>query len=414
VTVTLATIRAAAAALDGLVVRTPLIHSRTLSDIAGAELHLKLENLQYTASFKERGALNVLRQLGDAERAAGVIAVSAGNHAQAVAHHAARLGIAAVIVMPNNTPFIKVSNTESLGARVELHGDNLGEASAYAHSLADDRGYVFIHPYDDPRIIAGQGTLALEMLEQNPELDILVVPIGGGGLISGCAIAAKALRPEIEIVGVEAALYPSMKQAIEGAAPTAEGHTIAEGIAVKSPGTLTRPIIEKLVSDILLVSEGAIEQAVHLIAEIEKLVSEGAGAAPLAAVIEHRERFAGKRVGLVLSGGNIDSRLLASVLMRGLVRSGRLVRVRIEVSDLPGSLARVTGLIGEHGGNIIEVDHERWYYDVPVRLTELDLLIETRDSENARHIVQALVEEGFPTRLLSGAALGHGNGDTLV
>ncbi len=404
-TVTIAHIRDAAAALDGLVVRTPLVHSKTLSGITGAELFLKLENLQYTASFKERGALNRLRALSDDERKAGVIALSAGNHAQAVAYHADRLGIEAVIVMPDNTPFIKVSNTQNLGARVELHGDNLNEASQFAHSLADEKEYVIIHPYDDDLVMAGQGTLAIEMLEQNPDLDILVAPIGGGGLIAGCAVAAKALAPKIEIIGVEAALYPSMKEAIEGAPATAEGHTIAEGIAVKSPGALTQPIIEKLVSEILLVSEGAIEQAVHLIAEIEKLVTEGAGAAPLAAVIENRDRFAGKNVGLVISGGNIDSRLLASVLMRGLVRSGRLVRVRIEATDLPGSLARVTGLIGEHGGNIIEVDHERWYYDVPVRFTELDLLIETRDADNARDIVQALIDEGFPTRMLSSAAM---------
>jgi len=404
-TVTIAHIRDAAAVLDGLVVRTPLVHSKTLSGITGAELFLKLENLQYTASFKERGALNRLRALSDDERKAGVIALSAGNHAQAVAYHADRLGIEAVIVMPDNTPFIKVSNTQNLGARVELHGDNLNEASQFAHSLADEKGYVIIHPYDDDLVMAGQGTLAIEMLKQNPDLDILVAPIGGGGLIAGCAVAAKALAPKIEIIGVEAALYPSMKEAIEGAPATAEGHTIAEGIAVKSPGALTQPIIEKLVSEILLVSEGAIEQAVHLIAEIEKLVTEGAGAAPLAAVIENHDRFAGKNVGLVISGGNIDSRLLASVLMRGLVRSGRLVRVRIEATDLPGSLARVTGLIGEHGGNIIEVDHERWYYDVPVRFTELDLLIETRDADNARDIVQALIDEGFPTRMLSSAAM---------
>jgi threonine dehydratase len=404
-TVTIKHIRDAAAALDGLVVRTPLVHSKTLSGITGAELYLKLENLQYTASFKERGALNRLRSLSDDERKAGVIALSAGNHAQAIAYHAKQLGIEAIIVMPENTPFIKVSNTRNLGARVELHGDHLNEASQFAHAMADENGYVFIHPYDDELVMAGQGTLAIEMLEQKPDLNILVVPIGGGGLIAGCAIAAKALAPKIEIIGVEAALYPSMKEAIDGAPATAEGHTIAEGIAVKSPGKLTQPIIEKLVSEILLVSEGAIEQAVHLIAEIEKLVSEGAGAAPLAAVVENREIFSGKNVGLVISGGNIDSRLLASVLMRGLVRSGRLVRVRIEASDLPGSLARVTGLIGEHGGNIIEVDHERWYYDVSVRFTELDLLIETRDAENARDIVQALNDEGFPTRLLSGAAM---------
>lgn len=267
--------------------------------------------------------------------------------------------------MPDNTPFIKVSNTKNLGARVELHGDNLNESSQFAHSLADEKGYVVIHPYDDNLVMAEQGTLAIEMLEQNPDLDILVAPIGGGGLIAGCAVAAKALAPKIEIICVEAALYPSMKEAIEG----------------------------------------AIEQAVHLIAEIEKLVTEGADAAPLAAAIENHDRFAGENVRLVISGGNIDSRLLASVLMRELVRSGRLVRVRIEATDLPGSLARVTGLIGVHGGNIIEVDHERWYYDVLVRFTKLDLLIETRDADNARDIVQALINEGFPTRMLSSAAM---------
>ncbi len=404
-TVSIKEIRSAAAAIDGLVVQTPLVHSKTLSDMAGAELYLKLENLQYTASFKERGALNRLRVLNKAERAAGVIAMSAGNHAQAVAYHANRLGIESIIVMPHNTPYIKITNTENLGARVELHGDNMNEASDYARSLAEKNGYTFIHPYDDELILAGQGTLALEMLEQNPALDVLVVPIGGGGLIAGCAIAAKALRPKIEIIGVEAALYPSMKEAIDGTASTAQGHTIADGIAIKSPGALTRPIIENLVSDIVLVSESAIEHAVQLIAEIEKLVCEGAGAASLAAVMDNRKKFAGKTVGLVISGGNIDSRLLASVLMRGLVRSGRLVRVRIEASDLPGSLARVTALIAERGGNIIEVNHERWDYDLPVRFTELDLLLETRDSDNARDIVQALIDEGYPTRSLSGSTM---------
>ena len=408
-TVTIKTIRKAAAAIDGAVARTPMVYSKTLSDITGAELWLKLENLQYTASFKERGALNRLLALTDDERAAGIIAMSAGNHAQAVAHHATRLGIAATIVMPSNTPFIKVTNTETLGARVVLHGDSVDEAAVFAHDLAKKDGLVFIHPYDDELVIAGQGTLAIEMLEDQPDLDALVVPIGGGGLIAGCATAAKAIRPEIEIIGVEAALYPSMHEALDGTAATAHGHTIAEGIAVRQPGKITRRIVKSLVSDIVLVSEGAIEQAVHLIAEIEKLVAEGAGATPLAAVIERPETFAGRRVGLVISGGNIDSRLLASVLMRGLVRSGRLVRLRIEVSDLPGSLARVTGLIGKLGGNIVEVDHERWYYDVPVRLTELDVLVETRDPSNARDIVEGLNAEGFPARLLSGTAI-DGNG----
>jgi threonine dehydratase len=407
-TVTIEQIRAAGAAIAGSVVNTPLIHSRTLSEICGATLFLKLENLQYTASFKERGALNKLLSLDAAARAAGVIAMSAGNHAQAVAHHATRLGIAATIVMPHNTPFIKVTNTERLGARVILHGDGLAEAESFARDLGQRDGLSVVHPYDDGHVIAGQGTVALEMLETNPDLEVLVVPVGGGGLIAGCATAAKAVKPAIEVVGVEAALYPSMHQALRGEEPGVQGETIAEGIAVKTPGTLTRAVIARLVADIILVGEGEIEHAVHLTAEIEKLVVEGAGAAPLAAVMAGRARFAGRRVGLVVSGGNIDSRILASVLMRGLVRAGRLVRLRVEVSDQPGSLARVTALIGEFGGNIVEVKHERWFYDVPLRMTEIDFLLETRDAANAGEIVAGLTDQGLPVRLLSSTALDGG------
>ncbi len=407
-TVTIEDIRAAAAAIAGGIVHTPCMHSRTLSEICGARLFLKLENLQYTASFKERGALNKLLALSAAERRAGVIAMSAGNHAQAVAFHAAALGIAATIVMPRATPFNKVANTERLGATVVLHGDSLAEAARFAADRCRREGRVFIHPYDDAHVIAGQGTVALEMLDEVPGLEVLVVPIGGGGLIAGCATAARAVKPEIEVIGVEAELCPSMSRALKGESAARDGDTIAEGIAVESPGALTRPVVEALVADILLVGEGDIEHAVQLTAEIEKLVVEGAGAAPLAAVLTHRGRFSGRTVGLVVSGGNIDSRLLSLVLMRGLVRAGRLVRLRVEVSDVPGSLARVTARIGELGANIVEVAHERWYYDVPVRMTEVDFLIETRDGDHARAVLDGLAEAGIPAHRLSSTALEEG------
>jgi threonine dehydratase len=405
-TVTIDDIRAARAAIAGEVARTPLVTSRTLSEIAGADIRLKLENLQYTASFKERGALNRLLALAPEERKRGVIAVSAGNHAQAVAYHATRLGIAATVVMPAATPFIKVANTERLGAHVVLEGDTLAEAATRADALAAAESLVFIHPYDDALVIAGQGTVALEMLEDAPDLDVLVVPVGGGGLIAGCAVAARAVNPGIEIVGVEAALYPSMRQALAGEEPRVHGETIAEGIAVKTPGTLTRAIVADLVADILLVGESEIERAVHLTAEIEKLVVEGAGAAPLAAVLSNRERFAGLRCGLVVSGGNIDSRLLSSVLMRGLVRDGRLVRIRVEVSDRPGQLSAVTALIGELGGNIVDVHHDRWYRDIPVKMTGIDFVVEIRDDSAAQRIVDGLTGHGFDARRLSSDADG--------
>jgi threonine dehydratase len=395
----------AAQAISGEVLRTPFRHSRTLSGITGAQIFLKLEAFQFTGSFKERGALNRILALGRAERAAGVIAMSAGNHAQAVAYHARRLGIDATIVMPSNTPLVKVSNTEKLGARVVLHGETLAESSEFAIRLGKDEGRAFVHPYDDERIIAGQGTVALEMLQDQPDLDAIVVPIGGGGLIAGCAIAAAALQPKAQVIGVQAALCPAMACTIRGEAVPAVGHTIAEGIAVKNPGRLTRVIISERVADIMLVSEGAIERAITMMAEIEKVVTEGAGAVPLAAVLADAARFAGKRVGLVISGANIDSRLLASVLVRGLVRSGLLVRVRVEVSDQPGSLARVTAEVARLGGNIVEVDHERWYHDVPVRLTEIDLLIEVRSPDDAEDIIVGLNRQGFSAKRLSDSAL---------
>ena len=405
-TVTLDDIRDAESQLSGVIVETPTVHSRTLSAIAGCDIVLKLENLQYTGSFKDRGALVKLLSLSPEERKAGVIAVSAGNHAQGVAYHAERLGIPATIVMPEGTPFTKVRQTEMFGARVVLQGDGFAEAAAFAATLRARDGLTLIHPYDDARVIAGQGTIALEMIDADPALDVLVVPIGGGGLIAGVAVAAKAFRPAITVIGVETELYPSMYQAIRGLAPTSGGQTIAEGIAVKKPGELTKPIVAALVEDILLVSERAVEHAVQMLLEIEKTVAEGAGAAPLAAVLANRERFAGKRVGLIVTGGNIDSRLLASVLLRGLIRDGRIVRLRVETRDVPGALGHVARMIGEKGGNIVEIYHQRLFYDVPVKLAELDVVLETRDPSHVEAIISALRAAGFPTRLLGNTARG--------
>jgi threonine dehydratase len=403
-TFTLDDVRAAARAIDGAVVRTPTVLSRTLSALCGATVHLKLENLQFTASFKERGALNKLLSLTEDQRARGVIAVSAGNHAQAVAYHGTRLGIATTIVMPVHAPFIKIRNTERLGARVVLAGESFTEATAFAAAEASAKALTAVHPYDDALVAAGQGTLAIEMLEDAPAIEALVVPIGGGGLIAGCAVAAQALRPGIDVFGVEAALYPSMQRAVAGLPAEPEGPTIADGIAVKTPGALTLPIVRERVREILLVGEAELEQAVQLIAEIEKLVAEGAGAAPLAALLAYPDRFAGRTVGLVLSGGNIDARLLSSVLMRGLVRSGRLVRLRVLVSDQAGSLARATQRIGELGGNIVEIQHQRWFRDVPVRLAEIDVLVEVMDPAAAHALAAGLEKAGMPTRILSDAA----------
>ncbi|HUC61043.1 MAG TPA: threonine ammonia-lyase [Alphaproteobacteria bacterium] len=404
--VTFDDIEDAARALAGAVVATPTLPARRLDAMVGAPVTLKLECRQYTGSFKDRGALNKLRKLDAAARAKGVVACSAGNHAQGVAHHASRLGIRAIIVMPKATPFTKAEQTKRLGAEVVLQGDDLNQALDHADRLVRERGLTFIHPYDDPAIVAGQGTAALEMLRAAPELDCLVVPIGGGGLIAGSAIAAQALKPGIEIFGVESALYPSMRQAIAGETPHAGGSTIAEGIAVKRPGALTRPIIEERVKEILLVDEDALERAVLAMAEQEKLVVEGAGAAGLAALLAYPERFQGRRVGLIVSGGNIDSRVLASILMRGLAREGRLARLRIEISDAPGVLARVAGLIGRLGGNIVEVYHQRLYYDVPVTMTDLDVVVETRNQQHVDEILACLATEGFAARLLSATGKG--------
>ena len=399
--VTLSSIRDAREQIAGTIKPTPLAQSQVLSELAGCEVWLKLENLQFTASFKERGALVKLSSLSRDEREAGVVAASAGNHAQGVAFMAKRLGIPATIVMPKDTPFTKISRTEALEATIVLSGDSLAEAAEHARALSDQHGLTLVHPYDDAKVIAGQGTVALEILEANDAIDCLIVPIGGGGLISGIAVAAKALKPDIEIIGVEASLYPSMYQAIRGEEPHVGGQTIADGIAVKNPGSLTKPIVEQLVDNIVLVDEAAIEQAVQTLIEIEKTVAEGAGAAALAGLFANRERFAGKRVCVLVSGGNIDARVLASILMRGLVREGRLIRIRVEISDAPGALARVATLIGECGGNIVEIYHQRLFQDVPVRRADLDVVLETRDRRHVESIVGALREAGFHTRLLS-------------
>jgi threonine dehydratase len=393
----------AAAMIDGAIVKTPLVPAATLSAAAGCEIWLKLETQHPTGSFKERGALNKLLTLNENERGAGVVAMSAGNHAQGVAYHARRLGIPATIVMPEGTPFTKIDRTESLGATVVIEGESLVAAREAADALASDKGLVPVHPYDDPAVIAGQGTIAGEILADKPDLDTLIVPIGGGGLISGIAVAAKALQPGIEIIGVQSALYPAMRDVLAGKAPDTApaGATLAEGIAVKEPGLLTRQIVAALVSDILLAEEAQIEAAIEHLVDREKLVAEGAGAAGVAAILANAERFCGKRVGVVITGGNIDARLLASVLMRGLVREGCLVRLRSELPDVPGALARLSAVIGGRGGNIVEVHHQRLFQDASVKRAELDVVIETQSRRHVAAIVAALIAAGFPTQLLS-------------
>ena len=386
--------REAAKRIAGAVERTPCVHSRTLSQLTGADVFLKFENLQFTASFKERGALNKLLTLGDGERARGVIAMSAGNHAQGVAYHAARLGIRSVIVMPKGTPNTKVKNTRVHGADVVLEGDSLAEAAERARARAATEGLTFIHPYDDLAIIAGQGTVALEMLEDVPDLDLLVVPIGGGGLISGMATAARGLRPDIRVFGVESKSYRAMYQRLHGQPVEVGGDTIAEGLAVRDVGKLTLEIVQRLVEDVLIVEEATIERAVVALIEIEKTVAEGAGAAGLAALLEHPSAFRGRRVGIPLCGGNIDTRVLAAVLMRGLVRDGRLVRLRVTMPDVSGSLAKVATLIGEAGGNIVEVQHQRLFGTTSVKSPEVEFLIETRDRAHSEAIVAALKAKG--------------------
>jgi len=394
-TVTLEDIRAAAGRIAGAVEQTPLVRSRTLSQLTGAQVFLKFENLQFTASFKERGALNKLLSLSSEERARGVIAMSAGNHAQAVAYHAARLGIPATIVMPKGSPNTKIKNTQVHGATVVLEGENLFEAGKHARALAARDNLVFVHPYEDPLIIAGQGTCGLEMLAAAPELDVLVVPVGGGGLISGIATAAKALKPAIRVFGVETKNYPSMHQRLNNLPVECGGDTIAEGIAVKDVGATALEIIRRLVEEVLVVEEETIERAVVALIEIEKTVAEGAGAAGLAALLEYPGRFAGKRVGILVSGGNIDSRVLASVLMRGLVRDGRLVRLRVTMPDVSGSLAKVATAIAEAGGNIVEIQHQRIFGTSSVRSPEVEFLVATRDRAHTDALVRALQENSI-------------------
>lgn len=398
-TVSLQDIRDAAAAIAGAVVATPCLPSRTLSEITGAQVFLKFENHQFTASFKERGALTKLLSLSPDQRARGVIAASAGNHAQGVAYHARRLGIPAVIVMPRHTPAVKVEQTRAFGAEVVLAGELFDDARAHASELAVSGGLTMVHPYDDERVIAGQGTIALEMLAAYPDLDMLVVPIGGGGLISGIALAAKALKPGIEVLGVETQRFPSMYCALKGTTPQFGTTTIADGIAVKQPGALTLPIVRALVSEVLLVDEGDIEQAIVLLLEIEKTVVEGAGAAGLACLLRYRERFVGRKVGVVLCGGNIDPLMLSDIIERGMVRSGRLTRLQVVLRDLPGSLAQVTACLAQANANIEEVHHQRAFTHQPVRSAEVDFVLETRGHEHVAQIIEALAAAGFEARL---------------
>ena len=404
--VTLADVEAARRVIAGAVLRTPMLPAPKLSALTGAEVFVKYENLQVTNSFKERGALAKLASLSADERARGVIAMSAGNHAQAVAYHAARLGIPATIVMPQMTPYVKVAATQAYGAEVVLHGESIAEAHARAASIARERNLTWVHPYDDPYVIAGQGTIALEMLEEVPDLDVLVIPIGGGGLIGGNAVAARAIKPGIEIVGVEGALYPGMWNALHGADLACGGATIAEGIAVKNFGALTLPICRALVSDVILVDEAHLERAVNTYLTLQKTMAEGAGAAGLAAMLAKPERFAGRKVGLVLCGGNIDPRILASVMVRELERENRIVSFRLTITDRPGVLGLIATRLGELGANILEVDHRRLFLDVPAKGTRLDVTMETRDAAHAGDILKALAADGYaPTRIETGAAM---------
>ena len=404
---TLADIEAARRAIAGHVLRTPMLPAPRLSELTGATVHVKYENLQVTNSFKERGARTKLAALSAAERSAGVIAMSAGNHAQAVAYHAAALGIPATVVMPVTTPFVKVAATKAHGALVLLHGESIAEAQARAEAEARERGLTWVHPYDDPHVIAGQGTIALEMLEEVSDLDVLVVPIGGGGLISGIATAAKAIRPSIEIVGAEAALYPSVWNALHGDNLPLGGATLAEGIAVKNVGALTLPIIRALVSDVVLVDEEHIERAVNAYLTLQKTMAEGAGAAGLAAMLSEPRRFAGRRVGLVLCGGNIDPRILASIMVRGLEREDRIVSFRLTITDRPGLLGQIATTLGRLGANILEVEHKRLLLDVPAKGARVDVTVETRDAAHAEEILAALRADGLsPVRIDVGGSKG--------
>jgi threonine dehydratase len=392
-------IEAAAERLSGQVLDTPCVESRTLSQLVGCRVFLKFENLQYTASFKERGACNKLAQLSEEERARGVVAMSAGNHAQGVAYHAQRLGLRAVIVMPRFTPGVKVERTRGFGAEVVLHGDSLEASRAHAYELAEREGLVFVHPYDDEAIVAGQGTVALEMLREQPGLDTLVIAIGGGGLISGMATAAKAIKPGIQVVGVQTQRFPAMYNAIKGTDLPQGTSTIAEGIAVGTPGEITQAIIRERVDDLLLVDEGDIEQAIVMLLEIEKTLVEGAGAAGLAALIKHPERFKGQNVGLVLCGGNIDPLLLASIIERGMVRAGRLARIQVNARDVPGILARITTIVADAGANVDEVHHQRAFTLLAAQNVSIEMVLQTRGREHVAEVIRALQAQGFEAAL---------------
>jgi threonine dehydratase len=405
--ITLADIEAARRTMAGHVLRTPLLPAPPLSALTRADVYVKYENLQVTNSFKERGACVKLAALSEAERKRGVIAMSAGNHAQAVAYHARRLGIRATIVMPVTTPFVKVKATEALGAKVVLDGETVMEAQARAKAIAEAENLVWVHPFDDPHIMAGQGTIAVEMLEDQPDLDVLIIPIGGGGLIAGNALAARALKPKIEIVGVETTLYPSMWNALHDGTRPCGGATLAEGIAVSQAGAITLPIVRELVSDVILVEEVLIERAVNAFLTLQKTMAEGAGAAGLAAMLAAPERFAGRKVGLILCGGNIDPRILASIVVRELERENRIVSFRMIIPDRPGVLGQIASRLGELGANILGVEHHRMFLDVPAKGTKLDVTVETRDSAHADEIVRALEQDGYrPVRVEGGAGLG--------
>ena len=394
--VTLEDVDAAAGTIRGSIVRTPSAVSETLSDVLGCVVVVKFENLQFVASFKERGARNKLASLSATERAGGVVAVSAGNHAQAVARHAQLLGIDATIVMPETTPYVKVGRTKALGARVELHGESVAEAMSYCHALVEREGRLFVHPFDDPLVIAGQGTVALELFADHSDLDALIVPVGGGGLLAGMSVVARAIAPSVELFGVQTESYPSMARALaHDDRPVLGGPTMADGIAVEKAGALTSALLADAGVEIMTISERSIEEGVNLFLEIEKVVAEGAGAAGLAALIEHRDRFAGRRVGIVLTGGNIDPRLLSSVILRGLVHSGRLSRLRVWLDDRPGALSRLTAVVGTAGGNIVEVQHQRLFAAGPIRTTEVELAVETMDRDHAETLVRSLKENGY-------------------